>query len=268
MNLQVLKKSRKKPVAGDIFVFKIDDHFRFGLVVSTEATAGFGENFILVYLYDYISSSPLLDHELSTDHLLIPPIVSAYPLWTHGYFQTIDSRRIEQQEILRQHCFGEPDEDKYYDEFGNRLKEKSEPCGLPGLVTERGIDEELSKALGLRIPTDEDYMGIVREDDTDEDSDEPHFVEIMFNPEDLQESGIEDLMTIEDALDDAFAKAGGFASWSGNGISADFVHIDLEVKRDSLDKALKLIGKVLKKLRASVSTYVNVNGKRKELNLS
>lgn len=267
MNLQVLKKSRKQPLAGDVFTYRIDEHYRFGLVVLAGEKLFGVEDMLLVYLYSYKSEQPSLDRQLNCEDLLVPPLVTYDGPWTRGFFETIGHLPISSQDLLKKHCFADYDGIRFYDEFWNKLPGRSEPCGEKGIFTERGIDQMLSEALGLRIPTDEDYMEAGSDDGQDEDSAESHFVEIVFNPEDLAASGIEDLMTVEEALDEAFEETDGKARWTGNGISEDLVHVDVEVDRGYLKQTAKLIRKVLKKLQAPASTYLNVDGKRQELDL-
>jgi hypothetical protein len=266
MNLAVLVRSRKRPTPGDVFVFKIDSFYRFGLVVSAKIPIGGIPKGILIYLYDYVSESPSLDKPLTLDHLLIPPIITHDELWKDGYFMNVTRLRSNEQQLLAKHCFVSLSTGKLFDENGERMSARVEPCGIYGLTTERGVDEEISKALGLRIPTDEEYLrgaGADIEDDEDEDAC-THFVQITFVPDDLNKSPIEDLSSVEEALDAALAD-GPIGEWSGNGLSQDLVHIDVEIDRGSLEEGIKRISRVLRRLQAPASTYLLIDGKRRDV---
>lgn len=153
MNLAVLKKSRRGPEAGDIFVMLPPDQlFLYGRVISTEAKIGPMENCVLIYIYALRATTKLPVPKLSRDQLLVPPIMTNKLPWRRGYFETIDHQTLEEEDRLRQHCFKDLFiEGKYFDEFSNELNQCIEPTGAWGLDSFRTIDDEVSKALGFPL---------------------------------------------------------------------------------------------------------------------
>ena len=165
MTLQVQTPSRKRLKAGDIFVMKIlDKGYLFGRVIRTDALGGAAGNDFdvprkgnlnLIYIYEGLHDSKEPIPGLCKEELLVPPIVTNRLGWSSGYFETVDSRELEEEDVLRPHCFslGKPrgPDGMYYDEYGNRLDREYPPTGLDGLSSYVGIDARISKALGLPI---------------------------------------------------------------------------------------------------------------------
>jgi len=165
MNLRILRRTRKTLKPGDIFVLQARDHeFVFGRVIRTDARHGGFEECVLVYIYAAFSADKSGPSELDRDRLLIPPLLTGKYMWTRGYFEPVGSRPLEQDDVLPQHCFysfrwGE----SYYDEFNNRLPERVEPCGSYSIYLPRGVDRDISIALG--IPLSEDHASANDEHD-------------------------------------------------------------------------------------------------------
>jgi len=153
MNLNVLKKSRKTPKPGDIFVFQVEpDMFRFGRVIRTDARCGPIQGCILIYLYSTMSDDKHSIPDLNRDELLIPPILTATKPWTEGVFETVVNRQLETSDVLPIHCFEHgKGRGEYYDADNNELAGPIEPVGRYALGNHRAIDQEISKALGFPI---------------------------------------------------------------------------------------------------------------------
>lgn len=119
-NLRVLKRSNKKPLAGDFFVMQLpDETYLFGRVIG----AG-----------------------------LEPPHAPRMP-WTKGYFKTVEHEALTHDVLLPQHCFWDAARARYVDERGNPLPHESQPCGDWGLSSYRWLDDHVSDALGIpRVP--------------------------------------------------------------------------------------------------------------------
>lgn len=159
-NLRILKKSRKKPERGDIFVMQLPDNtYLFGRVIL----AGMPRNSApmpganLIYIYSHRSPTQKIDErELLPARLLVPPAWTNDLGWIRGYFQTIENQPLGDFDVLRQHCFrrvGLWPEPKFVDECGKELNHSSEPCGEWALVSYRWIDDRVSDALGIpRVP--------------------------------------------------------------------------------------------------------------------
>ena len=159
MNMRELNKSRKVPREGDIFALQvIDGEFLFGRVINTKTRIGNFDDVIMVYIYDVLSNTkhdvPILDKR----QLLIPPLGTNRQPWYKGYFETIVRGPLAIDDILERHCFEDisPVDSRvtgYYDEQYNRLKKRTDPCGVFGLAGYTSIDADISKALGLPLPT-------------------------------------------------------------------------------------------------------------------
>lgn len=152
MNLAVLKKSRRKLKAGDIFVMlPLDGLYLYGRVMSTDARAGWsmpGAN--LIYVYRPRTRQKLPVPELLREHLLVPPMMTNNLPWSKGYFEFIESREIRAKDRLDQHCFKDS-RGRYFDEQCKALAQAVEPIGQWGLHSYRTIDDEVSKALGIPL---------------------------------------------------------------------------------------------------------------------
>ena len=146
MNLEILKKTRKKTVPGDIFAFKPKGSpFMFGRTVTTDALLG-GCSCVLVYLYRATSPTKEKPPRLLPDELLIPPIGTNYQPWLKGYFETV-AHVNPKENLLAQHCFYDSDRDMYFDESSRRLTTPTEPIGMFGLAGIQGIDILIHNAL-------------------------------------------------------------------------------------------------------------------------
>jgi Immunity protein 26 len=163
-NLQVLKRSNRPPVGGDVFFMQLPNGlYLFGRVIFADVPQSRapmpGAN--LIYVYDVQSPMQQPDYaELLPNKLLIPPLWTNKLPWTKGYFQHVENRPLGDFELLRRHCFrrapvGPNSSPKFVDESGVELAERIEPCGEWGLVSYRWIDDHLSDALGMRRVPDE-----------------------------------------------------------------------------------------------------------------
>ncbi len=155
MNMERMKKSRRMPEVGDIFVYRIKDHpYGFGRVIRDDARiGGFGEVFLL-YLYDAFSETktrlPLLDKK----RLLLPPVGATRTPWSTGYVETIKREPLKACEILPSHCFWSFANECYCDEYGKTLRRKHSPCGSFLLGSHFTLDVSISMALGVPPSSD------------------------------------------------------------------------------------------------------------------
>jgi len=153
----VLKRSRKKPIAGDVFVMHMPGRgYLFGLVASVDARMRFMEEvpLTLVYVYKYILESPKPIPLLKRDDLLIPPQLINERPWTTGVFQTVEHRSLTHDDLLPVHCFRSVSSGRFYDDAVNELPDRVEPCGEYGFGNERTSDDKISEALGVPLAPD------------------------------------------------------------------------------------------------------------------
>ncbi len=158
-NLRVLKPSRTKPQAGDIFAMKLpDETYLFGRVIGAELEPPQAPTpqAYLIYVYRERSKTmePSLD-ALAPDRLLLPPLFINRMPWTKGYFKALGNRDLSRDDLLQQHCFWSAARGSYVDESRNVLPAETQPCGDWALVSYRWLDDQISDALGIpRVPED------------------------------------------------------------------------------------------------------------------
>jgi hypothetical protein len=155
MNLTVLKKTRRAPEPGDIFVMQPPDgQFLFGRVLSTDSAGPMGVGCVLIYVYRNRSATKSPTPQLLPGQLLIPPMMTNKQPWTKGYFEHVGNRPLEATDRLRQHCFKDT-RGWYFDEHGTRLSTAVDPVGSWGLDSFRTIDDKVSRALGIPLAPEE-----------------------------------------------------------------------------------------------------------------
>ena len=100
-DLLVLKKSKKKPKEGDIFVLNPRcDLYCYGKIIEAgvKSKDSFINGMYLIYIYDYFSKIKELDVELNVDNLLIPPMVVNTQLWIKGFAETVSNIEVSDKE--------------------------------------------------------------------------------------------------------------------------------------------------------------------------
>lgn len=155
LNLTYVKKGRLKQ--GDIFALLINDTYLFGRIVNDQVSM-LGSHVALVYVYNIRSKSPNIDStRLTPDKLLLPPFIPSPSLWTKGYAVKTDFIPVQDDNLLKRHCF-KVNEDKYVDEFGSTItKQDSEYCNSWGIMGVGIIDDLISDAMRIkRAPLQED----------------------------------------------------------------------------------------------------------------
>lgn len=145
-NLQVLKRSRRQPEVGDVFVaLPPDGLYLFGRVIRTDALGPMEA--LLIYVYDFRSPAKRVPEQLSPESLLIRPAFTNALAWKHGRFETVENVPLSREDVLEQHCFYAAG--RYYDEDGQTLAEPTEPCGVGGVASYRMLDDRISDALNI-----------------------------------------------------------------------------------------------------------------------
>lgn len=154
INLNVLKKSRKRLHPGDVFVYQPKNHpYYFGRVIRTDFNIGPINNQILIYAFNECSANKEYQPELNPKNLLLPPLgINRLP-WSRGYFETLYNKELVENEILQTHCFLKLN-CKYVDEYGNILEKPIEPVGSYGLSSYRSFDDKVSEKLGIPLAPD------------------------------------------------------------------------------------------------------------------
>lgn len=152
LNMKVLRKTRKFPEQGDIFVYKIDDNgYRWGRVIKNDLRMMDFQNVILVYFYNVITKDKEIP-KLNKDSLLIPPtLLSKWP-WSRGYFEKIVNAPLEKEDVLSTHYFRDLAFKVCRNEKGEVLPNCIEFSDIYAIGNDTTIDRMLSKRLGLWVP--------------------------------------------------------------------------------------------------------------------
>lgn len=155
----MLQRSQERPNDGDVFVLApLDRGFYYGRVIRAQIEIlplirmpnrkpnpdWMGA---LVYIYDEHASDKLPVPELARDKLLLPPLVLDWACWTQGYVESVESLPLMEPDVLPRHCFDDLN-GHFVNEFGQRVQ-RTEPCGVYGLTPFRGLDDKVSRALGI-----------------------------------------------------------------------------------------------------------------------
>lgn len=148
--LLTLKKSRKKPKEGDIFILQPSEGlYYYGKVIKTgiESTNPFLNGWNLIY----ISGRPVADkNEVNFDlsqGLLVPPVVTNNKGWYDGFFETIQSNEVTDQELNLSYGFWDDIKKKYRNEHGYTLTSQPVFVSGYGLVSYGGIGRAIHKVL-------------------------------------------------------------------------------------------------------------------------
>lgn len=163
-NMVVLKPSRAKPQAGDVFlVSMLGKELVVGRVVSTDAMPEWSANLLYFYRMHVASESEVKPPFAA--NLLIPPQLTNELGWRYGYFKTLYNAPVRKDEVLPRHVFQlsqgplRMDAEYYVDECrrptGRPTKSEMPLLNYYGLVSYRYIDDRLSEALGIPSAPDE-----------------------------------------------------------------------------------------------------------------
>src|SRR5690606_22860027 len=99
--LIAMKKSRKPPVEGDVFVIQPkENNFYFGKVIKTkiESTNQAFTGMNLIYLYNCLSHAKEIPANLDEHELLFAPTVVNFQGWLKGYFETVGNQPVTDKE--------------------------------------------------------------------------------------------------------------------------------------------------------------------------
>lgn len=150
-NLEVIKKSRKPALPGDIFVMKLPIGYVFGRVITIDARDANSPSpgACLVHIYDLVRDEKDVPHnEILAANLLIAPAFVHRLTWRDGYFETISNAPVKQADRDR-NCFWDALRERYIDENEQIVEMRAGPCGSWGLSSIRHLDDLISDAVGI-----------------------------------------------------------------------------------------------------------------------
>lgn len=150
MRLVPMKKSRKRPVVGDLFLVQPKDGLFFaGKVLKTELESAdpFIKGAMLVFLYGQPSYEEKLPEQLDSEKLLIPPFMITNHPWTKGQFVTVENRELTQEEHDLDYGFIQPSRGRYVDEYGNPLEHVPKVYSIYGLCNALFVENRIGEYL-------------------------------------------------------------------------------------------------------------------------
>lgn len=152
-DLLVLKKTRKKPKEGDIFVLNPKrDLYCYGKIieVGVKSKDSFVNGMYLIYLYDYFSKTKELKVELDVDNLLIPPMVVNTQLWLKGYAETLSNIEVSEKERNLEFGFWDIGREIYVNINGDKIDNIPKLISLFGLGSYGIVGKEIQKVIKER----------------------------------------------------------------------------------------------------------------------
>ena len=152
MSVQLIqmKKSRKKPCTGDIFVVQpFPDKYYYGKVIQTDlqSTDSFINGMFLIYIYDYCSTDKKIENNLDKNKLLIAPMIVNKQPWLKGYFETIGNVAVTDDEKNIDFGFWHILKKEFLDINGHSLDSEPQYHSIFGLGSYGAIAKEIYKVL-------------------------------------------------------------------------------------------------------------------------
>lgn len=150
--LIVMKKSRKKPVVGDVFVIQPkENHYYFGKVIETNIQ-GKNLNFQgmnLIYMYNCLSHDKEIPDNLDECEFLFSPTVVNFQGWLKGYFETVGNQSVTVKELNVDYGFFDDFEtqDKFYNLEGERTSHKPKFLDFVGLSSYGYVGRQAHRVL-------------------------------------------------------------------------------------------------------------------------
>ncbi|MBN2488860.1 MAG: immunity 26/phosphotriesterase HocA family protein [Methanosarcinaceae archaeon] len=144
-----IKRSRKKPKVGDVFVIQPRDSIYFyGKVIKTniETKDPFIKGMITIFIYKKSRREFKLPKHLNPKELLIPPCIVNLRGWTMGYFFTLGNIGLTEEDRVLNYGFRDS-RGRFLTEEHTELKEKPDIVGTYGLGSYGAVAYEVTRAL-------------------------------------------------------------------------------------------------------------------------
>lgn len=143
--LQVVKRSRKYPEVGDVFMLRTKEGLEFqGVVANSHVDNDNGTDQLVVLIFwDGVDVERAVREGVRPEDVLCGPAIVAKGYWTRGFFAKVG------------HCVGAVSgygfydifPQKFCDEYGNELPEEPDLLSGFGIWTYSGIARDVSAAL-------------------------------------------------------------------------------------------------------------------------
>lgn len=145
--LRVIKRTRKYPQKGDVFVFAPRDGIYFyGIVVNDNITNHNGDGMYVIMLFkDKTNSLDNISFIPDFHNLITNPLIVTRLYWTKGYFYNV--MHIEELQIDITYGFYSIGWNKILDEYDNILEEEPQYIGISGISTDIGVAYDINLEL-------------------------------------------------------------------------------------------------------------------------
>lgn len=151
--LRVIKKLKKEPMDGDVFVLSPRDNVYFyGKVLKANIQHISKDVFIhgknLVFIFKTKSREiDMVNYRSDYSNLLIDPAIVDSSYWSKGYFYTIGNEEVKDFEKNLDYGFYKLVQDKFYKENGVEMERQPLLFGTYGIATISGIASRVEKEL-------------------------------------------------------------------------------------------------------------------------
>lgn len=145
-----IKRSRKKPKIGDIFVIqpKKSVYFYGKVIEVNDEFQGFPVDALVILIYKNSSTRLEMPDYLSPNDLLIPPQIVNLRGWTMGYFYTLGNMELTSEEKKLDYGFKDLKvKPCFLNSMGEKLNHEPSIVGIYAIGSYGSIAYEVTKAL-------------------------------------------------------------------------------------------------------------------------
>ncbi|MZP30341.1 hypothetical protein GTO91_11525 [Heliobacterium undosum] len=161
-----MKPSRKKPKSGDVFVIQPKEGiYVYGKVIKADlaSPSAFIQGQYLVFIYHTVCEKIVQPVELNPQKLLFQPLIVSKLGWTMGFYQTVYSTKVTQEDHAVDYGFYDADElnvpikniEKFVDEECQPLGYQPKLWDQYALSSYGYIGRLVHKALALHVAEDQ-----------------------------------------------------------------------------------------------------------------
>lgn len=147
-----MKKSKKQPKEGDVFVLNPrKEVFCFGKVIMTNIVSrdSFVNGMNLIFIYDYFSPDENIPDNIESYNILLVEVVNNQ-LWLKGFAKNIAYSEVTENEINVDYAFWDMLKNEYVDLKGDSVDYIPKIKGTYGLGSYGIVGKEIQKVIKER----------------------------------------------------------------------------------------------------------------------
>jgi hypothetical protein len=152
LELQIIKKSSKKPKMGDIFRLTVrEDLHCFGRVILTDIQSrdSFVNGMNMIFIYDYFSDKMCAPDNLEKKELLLVEIVNNQ-LWKKGYAFNVGFSSVTNDDLNMDYAFWDMLKKEWVDVEGKTVDREPKYSGIYGLGSYGIVAKDISRIIKER----------------------------------------------------------------------------------------------------------------------